>query len=194
MVELGRVLQEVGEVRVFESDLEAAGHLASTGDVPLRQLVADASRTRVEHHPHRSVGVIDADLHEVVARAERAQLIVSLAGLLVVELGTRAVVPQPLGRGHRATLRTRIRVTTGVAPAHAGRNGPPELAQEGIEVIGQVGLGEVGHGVGEPLGVFGALRFAKRSMIALPFFNVATVSSVFFAVFSSAPLPPRWAC
>jgi hypothetical protein len=71
--ELRRALYEVRQVRVLEAQLEVLRQPAGLADVHLGELVADASATRVQHHPHPPP-LIDAQLEEVVPRAERAEL------------------------------------------------------------------------------------------------------------------------
>jgi hypothetical protein len=65
--------REVGEVGVRQVD-EPPLHIALGAlDEVAAELVADAARARVQHHPHRPV-LIEAELDEVVSGAQRAQV------------------------------------------------------------------------------------------------------------------------
>jgi hypothetical protein len=77
--------------------------------------VPDAARARVQHHPHPPV-LVQADLDEVVARAERTQLVHALrvdcfAGCVVEDARRSPAGARPCGRGgaraRRATRRGR---------------------------------------------------------------------------------------
>src|SRR3954466_6181358 len=73
-LELGRALEEVREIRILEAQLEVLRQSARLGDVLLRELVAEAPRAGVQDRPDPAA-LIDAELEEVVARAERAELL-----------------------------------------------------------------------------------------------------------------------
>jgi hypothetical protein len=72
-VELRRALHEVGQVRVRQLDEPLLHQPLGVLDRPLRQLVADPARAGVQHQPD-DLPLVEADLDEVVAGAERAEL------------------------------------------------------------------------------------------------------------------------
>src|SRR3954447_3688644 len=86
--ELRRALHEVRKVRVLERDEPRLRELLRRGDVLRRELVADPTRTRVQHRPDM-VTLVEAHLDEVVTRTERSELLRDGARLLRVELGVR---------------------------------------------------------------------------------------------------------
>jgi hypothetical protein len=108
--------------------------------VHLRQLVADATRTRVQHHPH-AAAFVDAHLEEVVARAEGAELLGHLHGLLVCELGRRLVLREP---------HVRVASSNVVTLTHTGRDRLGDPTEQRLEVIGQPVLGDVELGGDHP--------------------------------------------
>ncbi len=72
-VELRPALGQPGQVAVLEDLALLLGDQASRLDVGRRQLVADAPAARVQHDPD-AVALVQADLDEVVAAAEAAEL------------------------------------------------------------------------------------------------------------------------
>ena len=66
--------REISEVTIRQLDHPAFHVLARQLDEVIRDGVANASATRVQHHPDL-VGFVQADLDEVVTAAERAHLI-----------------------------------------------------------------------------------------------------------------------
>ena len=72
-VELGCALDEVCEVAVGQVDPVRRAVVGRRLDVVLGDLVADAARTGVQEQPD-AVVLVEGDLDEVVARAQRAEL------------------------------------------------------------------------------------------------------------------------
>src|SRR5690606_7460393 len=93
----------------------------------------DAATARVQHDPH-AVALVEADLDEVVARAERAELLGRLDRAVLGQLGGGAVGAQPPvgGTGHVV-----------VAPTHAGGDHGLDTPEQRPEIVGQLGGGEV---------------------------------------------------
>ena len=131
-------LQEVRQVAVLQRPLQVGAEAAGAVDVASGQPVADAAAARVQHAPHPLVGV-EADLHEVVAAAEGAELRAGLGELLACEdLGVRQrVAAQPSLGGSRGP---------GVGGEPRG-DGTLHVGEQRIEAVGEVGGGQVGaHG------------------------------------------------
>ena len=102
-------------------------------DVGLGQLVADAPAAGVEHDPH-VVALVEADLHEVVARAEGAELGQRPLGLTLREPGVGRVLAHPP-----------VGLVGGVvvAPTDAGRHPRGDPVEQWVEAVGQVLGGDV---------------------------------------------------
>ncbi|OEI68909.1 hypothetical protein Cus16_1399 [Curtobacterium sp. ER1/6] len=132
-LELGRALDEVGQVGVGELDPPALHQPLRDRDVPLRDLVADAPRPGVQEQPD-PVLLVEGDLDEVVAGPERAELAPPAA------VGAGGVEPGRLG--HRLELRDprrRRRDDLPVRRAGGQRDRPLDLLAQGLQVRRQVG-------------------------------------------------------
>ena len=73
IVEMVGPFREIGEVLVRQVDEPFAHVLLRQLDEEAADRVADAARARMEHHPH-AVRLVEAELDEVVAGAERAEM------------------------------------------------------------------------------------------------------------------------
>ena len=78
--------REIGEVLVGQVDEPLAHVLLRQLDEEAADRVADAARAGMEHHPHR-IRFVEAELDEVVAAAQRAQLPVQLVDADTAVLG-----------------------------------------------------------------------------------------------------------
>ena len=116
-LELRLTLDEIGEVRVFERDEPLPHQALGAADVAHGQPVADAPAPGVKHYPHRVLGV-EADLYEVVAGAERAELLASLRPQL------RVVIDRRVGVGQTPGVAGELPVPATVAPPDTRRNRP----------------------------------------------------------------------
>src|SRR5829696_5914720 len=87
------------------------------------------------HHGPDAVALVARHRHEVVARAERAELLYRALYLLRREVASRWVDGEPRSTGGGSSL---------VAPADTGRDGALDLRDEGIEINRQIGTREVG--------------------------------------------------
>src|SRR5512134_4038157 len=74
VVEVLRVLREVGEVRVGQANIVPLRILLRQLDEVGPDRVADAAAAGVQHRPH-AIRLIEADLDEMVAAAQRAELV-----------------------------------------------------------------------------------------------------------------------
>ena len=70
------------------------GQLACPADMTLRELVADAAATRVQHDPD-VVALVDTYLEEVVARTERSELLDRFRALVLAKFRRRLVCVEP---------------------------------------------------------------------------------------------------
>ena len=140
-VELGRALDQVGEVGVRQRDPPRLHRRLGDLDVRLGDLVADAPAARVQEQPDR-VRLVEADLDEVVAAAQRAELQLPVAGV-------RRRVEAGLGcqRLELGDARLGGRDDLAVVGAGRGRHGPLDLLAQGPAVGRQVGRRELrAHG------------------------------------------------
>src|SRR5436305_81271 len=86
-------------VSVLQAQLQLRGQRAGALDVLGRQLVADAAAARVQDDP-RHVALVQAHLEEVVARAERAELVEGALAQLA-QVARRWVGREPVLGGAR---------------------------------------------------------------------------------------------
>ena len=137
-VELWATLGQPGEVAVLEDLTLLLGHQACGLDVRRRQLVADATAARVQHDPD-PVALVQADLDEVVATAEAAELGGDRRHLALGEVGCRARRhTQGLECGRDTLARALMTL------ADAGRDAIAQQAVQLAEVVRQLGSAEVG--------------------------------------------------
>src|SRR5215510_5035600 len=100
--------------------------------------VADATRARVQHGPD-TIALIEADLDEVVAAAERAQMAQALGlakgGMLVFELSQPCIEPavakKPSHRGGHGIFPAALAPNATVR--HRGLDAKPQA----LEIVGQ---------------------------------------------------------
>ena len=88
-IELRAALRQPGEIVVLEDLSLFLGDQASRLDVARGQLVSDAAAARVQHDPD-AVALVEADLDEVIAAAEAAELRSDRRELTLGDLGCRA--------------------------------------------------------------------------------------------------------
>src|SRR6185503_4602761 len=74
IVEAARALLQVSEVAIRKIDAGLAHLVLGALDEVAADAVADAARAAVEHEPD-AIRLVEADLDEVVAAAERAELL-----------------------------------------------------------------------------------------------------------------------
>ena len=135
-VELRSALRQPGEIAVLEDLVLLLGDQASGLDVGRGQLVPDAPAARVQHDPD-AVALVQADLDEVIATAEAAELRGDRRELTLGELGCRARrQPQSLERRRHAGFGTLVTLSD------ARRDPVTEQAVERVEVVGQFGCRE----------------------------------------------------
>ena len=97
------------------------------------ELVADATAARVQHDPHATT-LVDAELEEVVPRAERPELLRGAVSLLGGELGRRLVLGQPTVRVARRPV---------VAAPHTRGDRVLDPAEQRLERVGELVLRHV---------------------------------------------------
>ena len=122
-----------GEVAVLEPELELRREVPRPCDVHLRELVADPAAPRMEDHPD-APALVDAELEEVVPRAERAELAGRLDCLVRRQLGRRGAGREPVVGG----------ALDAIVPApDPRRDGGLDAAEQRVERVGQLVLGQV---------------------------------------------------
>src|SRR5258706_31088 len=99
-------LRQVGKVLVRQVDEPAAHLLLGQLDEVGPELVADAARAGVQHHPE-PVRLVEAKLDEVVAGAERAEVAerARVSGLRVLLEDVRVTLRELAPAGHRRRRR-----------------------------------------------------------------------------------------
>ena len=140
LVEFGRAFTKVCEVGVRQFDAVALHQRLGDLDVVCGEAVADTARAGVQERPD-AVLFVEHNLDEVVAGAERAELLAPVAARLVVELQATQ-----LFRSGFETLNARLRglLHAGVVAACAeGYLMLDSLADVG-QVFGQVGAAHAG--------------------------------------------------
>ncbi len=149
VAEVLRAFLEIGEVRVGQVGLVLHRVLLRQFDEHGADRVAHAARTRVQHEPHET-HFIQADLDEVVARPERAQVLVVVGVLqlrvVAADLGEVGLEFRPGRVDHlgRVLPRADVAALGRAAVRHGGLDRGTQRAQVVRQVLGaQRGL--AGH-------------------------------------------------
>ena len=145
VVEVARALLEVREVAVGQIRVVPQRVLLRQLDEHGADRVADAARARMQHEPHR-VLLVEADLDEVVAAAERAEVITVVGfrepRVVAAQLGELGLESRPCVIDESRHLAPRARI----APARctAVRHRALDRRAQRPEVVGQVRCGQRG--------------------------------------------------